>query len=122
MRAAKLPIPTEEQEQRTVAAYLDRIGVLWCHVPNGSGMYGGRNDGSRIHKNVKLKAMGVKSGVPDILIFDGFVAIELKRRKDGKVSPKQREWIEALKYRGWRVAVCNGAGEAIEQLKQWGYK
>ena len=77
----------------------------------------------------KLKAQGVKPGVPDVLIFDSppalperrGVAIELKRRKGGRATGYQQDWLTALAERGWFTAVCRGAGEAIEELKQLGY-
>jgi len=114
-------VPSEEDEQKAVAMYLDTLGVLWCHVPNG---------GAR-HKIVgaKLKGQGVKRGVPDIIIFTpppfdlrkrGAV-IELKNRNGGKVSTEQRAWLEELEKLGWLVAICKGADEAIKQIEAWGY-
>jgi hypothetical protein len=80
-------IPTEEQEQETLADLLDRVKyqgrpLRWCHVPNG----GKRHIGTA----VKMKKAGVKAGMPDILIFDAPPAvrwafkgavIELKKKK-----------------------------------------
>ena len=113
-------IPTEEQEQNAIAQFLDIIGVDWCHVPNGG------------HRNkivgAKLKAQGVKRGVPDILIFTppscgGYVgvAIELKKIKGGKTSKEQKEWLSMLKKYGWHTSVCKGSGEAIDLIKKLGY-
>ena len=55
-------IPTEEQEQVTLAHWLDLHKIAWFHPPNGG------------HRNVivgrKLKAQGVKRGVPDVMIVD----------------------------------------------------
>lgn len=115
--------PREDDEQRTVAEFLDRIGVLWCHVPNELGQ------GGNYQRASWLRAMGVKSGVPDILVFDPppagqyvGTAIELKRAsKSAKATENQRGWLEALKARGWAVALCRGAGEAIAFLQQLGY-
>jgi len=112
---------TESQIQRGVAAVLDRLGVCWCHVPNE----GKRNKiaGSR------LKAAGLKSGVPDILIFDPApndptvrgVAIELKRNKGGRLSENQKEWLDNLSRLGWHTAVCKGYGAAIKELERLGF-
>lgn len=121
--------PHESEEQKTVAAYLDARPVMWCHVPNGAGIIGGKLDGKRIGKLKKLEAMGVKKGVPDIVIFTrppkfpqcpGAV-IELKRRKGGTVSPEQLDWLARLTALGWKSAICKGATEAINQLREWGY-
>lgn len=120
MRSHTSYTPREDDEQRAVADFLDRIGVLWCHVPNELGQ--NRN----YRRAAWLKSMGVKSGVPDILIFDpppgveNYVgtAIELKRAsKYTKATEKQKSWLEALRARGWAVAVCRGAGEAIDFLQ-----
>lgn len=116
-----MPVPTEEQEQRTLAAWLDLQGLLWMHVPNG---------GARNHvTGAILKALGVKPGVPDIFVFGSppaasdhvGVAIELKRRVGGRLSPAQRRWLRDLEERGWYAAVCAGADEAIMLLERLGY-
>jgi hypothetical protein len=118
---ASAVIPKEEQEQEALAEWLDYKRILWTHVPN---------EGRRKPQyNAKLKRLGLKKGVPDILIFDpprkgeGFVgvAIELKRKKGGRVSPEQEGWLEALKEVGWYATVCNGADEAINILTSLGY-
>ena len=113
--------PPEEAEQQVLAKWLDMHKINWFHPPNGG------------HRNVvvaaKLKAQGVKPGVPDIVIVDRpplypdniGTAIELKRRKGGSVTPDQREWLCKLKDRGWAVAVCKGAAEAIDFLESLGY-
>ncbi len=49
------------------------------------------------------------------------VAIELKRQKGGRVTPEQTAWLEHLKARGWAVAVCRGAMEAIRFLQELGF-
>ncbi len=113
--------PLESVEQRRVADYLRARGdLLWTHVPNES------KRGPR--QGRALRDAGMKRGVPDILIFTPIyragvaapyvgLAIELKRRKGGKVSPEQREWINALGECGWRIAVAKGADEAISAIE-----
>ena len=129
-------LPTEEAEQRALALWLDWHKILWCHVPNG---------GERSKAVAgKLKAAGVKAGVPDVLVFDPprrcnrpgctdhvvacpldrvGVAIELKRRKPAasRVSVEQDAWANDLSERGWIVAICYGADEAIALLTELGY-
>lgn len=115
-----MPVPTEDQEQRVVAAWLDAHGVLWAHVPNG----GARN---RVTGAI-LRGLGVKAGFPDLLILDpppigGYVgaAIELKRKVGGRISPEQQDWINQLIDRHWFALVCHGAGDAIDVLTRLGY-
>ena len=74
-------------------------------------MFAVPNGGAR-HPAVaaKLKAEGVKSGVPDVLwpeargAFIG-LAIEFKHG-DSNPSKEQRERIDKLQRAGWLVAVC----------------
>lgn len=113
--------PTEAQEQRVVADWLDLHKIKWCHVPNGSFK-------SKAAAGI-FKALGLKSGIPDILIFDpppnapgrAGMAIEMKRVKGGTVSPEQKEWLSALEQRNWITQVCKGATEAIKTLEIFGY-
>lgn len=84
------------------------------HIPNG---------GSRhIAEASKLKAMGVKSGVPDIhlpISRHGFKGlwIELKRIKPpGIVSDEQEDWLAFLSEEGYDTRVCYGWEEARDVL------
>ena len=113
--------PPEEAEQVALVQWLELHKVKYAHVPNE-----GKH---KVQYRVKQKRLGVKAGVPDLLIFDPppacpdnvGVAIELKRRKGGRVTPEQTDWLNDLKDRGWAVAVCQGATEAIEFLESLGY-
>lgn len=118
-------VPTERQEQVRVAKLLDQLGLLWCHVPNEG--HGRRGKEGAI-RGARLRAEGLKSGVPDVLIFDknsrpGSVglAIELKRQKGGRVSEDQKRWLEELEKRGWVCKVCKGFDEVHQILKELGY-
>jgi hypothetical protein len=77
----------------------------------------------------RLKAEGVKSGVPDICLpvarhgCHGLF-IELKRPKatgltKGVKSANQGEWIEALRAEGFGACVCYGWQEAVAVLKEY---
>ena len=117
---------SEGDLQVAVAELLDHLGWLWCHPPNG----GARNAVT----GARLKREGVKPGVPDVLIFEDWedyetkvgpakdwwaqghgVAIELKHGK-GRVSPKQREWLEGLEARGWLVRECRTLDEVLAAI------
>jgi hypothetical protein len=116
--------PLEREEQAVLAQYLDARGVLWFHPPN---------EGKRkAWIGAKMKTQGLKSGVPDVLIFErwydkdapteratGFgLAIELKRQAGGNASQAQYDWLVALQRRGWKAVVCHGATEAITWLEK----
>jgi len=103
----------EDDLQMAVAQYLDLRGVLWCHVAN--------ERRTSIQSGVRLKKKGVKSGVPDVLIFNpnchySGLAIELKI-KPNKVSANQKVWLESLKPMRWRTEVCYSLDEVIELVE-----
>lgn len=70
----------------------------------------------------KNKRMGVKPGVPDMLIVypHNVLFLELKKEKGGVVSESQKHWIEALSATGVVTAVvAKGwleAKQAIDSL------
>lgn len=99
--------------QFVVARVLDALGVLWMHTPNGQL----RDPIVAGH----LVAAGVKAGVPDVMIFDGRRALELKREKGGRLEPDQRNWLDQLAGHGWETAVAHGSLAALEQLERWGF-
>lgn len=83
------------------------------HVPNG-----GKRD--RVTA-ARLKAEGVKAGVPDIVLpvprgsYHG-LWIELKS-DDGKPSKDQREWLEYLNAEGYCALLCYGWQTAREEIE-----
>jgi len=108
-------IGSEDNFQKSVARYLDSKGVLWFHCPNG----GHRN----VAEAAKLKAMGVKSGVPDVLIFQhqkgyhGF-AIELKVGKN-TCTDNQKEMQRHLMAHNWKVIVSYSLDHAIAEIDNY---
>ncbi len=85
---------------------------LMHHIPNG-----GKRDKATAKR---LKAEGVKAGVPDICLpcpsggFHGLY-IELKAGKN-KTTDYQDEWLEALSKQGYKTAVCYGWEQASEVI------
>ena len=77
-------IPSEEHEQRALALWLDWHKILWCHVPNG---------GERSKAVAgKLKAAGVKAGVPDVLVFETPpCGPDVLAKYDAGISQKRRK-------------------------------
>jgi hypothetical protein len=114
--------PTEAQEQKTLCEYLDRAGIFYLHVPNEL-----IRTKRQAIRNISL---GLKPGASDFLIFDhpplfpSFVgvALELKRRTGAKPTRNQQAFLLEMEKRGWFPMVCNGAGEAIQRLKELGYR
>jgi len=110
---------TEHEEQVTLFQWIEyqpTIRDIAYAVPNG---------GLR-HKAVagKLKAEGVRSGIPDVVIplrraQYGALYIEMKVRKGGRVSDDQAFRMQALANAGNLCVVCNGADEAIDEIKEY---
>jgi hypothetical protein len=79
------------------------------HVPNGGTRH--------VREAVKFKAMGVKPGVPDILLpipkppFNG-LAIEFKAGKN-KSTEQQLIWQDFLRKQQWYVTICYTWEDAI---------
>lgn len=114
-----MPVPTESVEQISLfrwAAYQANAHpeLRWLyHVPNG---------GHRSKATAgRLKAEGVKAGVPDIVlpepcgIYHGLY-IEMKRLRGSGATDKQSEWLEHLAERGYRTAVCRGWEAAAKEI------
>lgn len=114
--------PTEGEEQATLFHWCDMVNgkypelQLLFHIPNG----GER----RKSEAARMKAEGVKPGVPDLFLpvarvnYHGLF-IEMKRRKGGRVSDEQREWIGNLLANGYAVEVCRGWEEAKDAIENY---
>jgi hypothetical protein len=108
----------EEALQRTVVELLtlyENRGLLaYCHVPNG---------GYRTKAQAgAFKAMGVRSGVPDLIVWTDrghSFGIELKAGK-GTESDAQVLWRSTLESLGHRVYVAWSVDEveAVLRLEQ----
>ena len=108
----KLPMPSEHTEQVTFVNEFERMfpGVRVFAIPNG---------GLRSKMvAVKLKAEGVRSGVPDLYIPAWKVWVEMKREKGGRLSKEQKDWIAYLEGIGDTVIVGHGWRAAIEAIKK----
>lgn len=87
------------------ATYQRFPGIELLHsVPNGGGR--GKADAGR------LKAEGVKSGVPDVLwpvARGGFIGLAIEfKHGDGVPTKEQRGRINRMQREGWLVVVCWG--------------
>ena len=106
---------SEALEQRAVVEYCDLKKIPVFHIPNG----GYRNKAEAAH----LKAQGVRPGVPDLCVpvarygYHGLY-IEMKAKKNGRVSAYQQRWLALLRENGYCAYVFNGADAAIKLLDQ----
>lgn len=113
------PVPAESAEQQTLFQWARMMEGKW---PELRMLYHIPNEGKRSRvTGARLKAEGLKSGVPDICLpvargeHHGLY-IELKRRKNATVTKQQLEWIEDLVAQGYVAAVCRGCDEAISLI------
>lgn len=113
---------TEDEEQEALFEWAEwqsgrwpELGLLF-HIPNG----GLRNKVTA----ARMKLLGVKPGVPDLFLpvargdWNGLF-IEMKRRKGGRLSPLQVDWIEALGRQGYKTVVCFGAEAAESAIEDY---
>ncbi len=111
-------IPYESQEHLKLSTWMDYQRIFYVHIPNE--LIRGEKQAK------KYTQLGVKAGAPDFLIFDTMeqdcngIALELKRIKGGRVSPKQKEFLQKLEQNNWLTLICKGADEAIQKLKDLG--
>lgn len=116
-----MTIPTEHEEQKALFEWAE----ICIHKDKLKTMYAIPNGGER-HPAVavKLKAEGVKSGVPDICLpypcggYPGLY-IEMKRQKGGRLSDSQREWLRNLADNGYVCVVARGFEEARQAIEKY---
>jgi hypothetical protein len=113
------PAPSEHAEQAALIAWADghagrlpELGMIFA-IPNGGARH--------IATARKLRAEGVRAGVPDLMLAVARGAwhalfIELKRTRGGRVAPEQRQWHTALLAAGYDVRVCRGWMEAATAI------
>lgn len=111
-------VPTEAEETELLFQW---AALSRGKYPELAMMYHIPNEGKRSPATAaKLKAQGMQPGVPDICLpvsRGGFHAlyIEMKRKKGGRASKEQYEWIGKLNDAGNLAVICEG----FEQAKAW---
>lgn len=88
-------------------------GMVWFHVPNG---------GLRSKREAALlKAMGVRAGVADLILFHGgkLYALEIKA-PGGRVTEAQLQFLSDIDRAGAFTALPVGLDAALATLESWG--
>lgn len=128
---AKNDLPLETAEQQALikwAAFQSFAGMVLGDflfaIPNG----GSRSKNSR-HVSIeaiRLKAEGVRAGVPDLMLAipaNGYhgLFIEMKRasRSRSRISPQQRAWGKRLAGRGYKVIIAFGFEAAKTGIRDY---
>lgn len=124
--------PSEWTEQCAVINWWGQQCRAWGYdyrhllaVPNSGNISTGADFQDRKRAEIRmarLKAAGLRPGAPDLILAiprqpDCALWIEMKAL-DGRVSPEQDDY-HALLRGSYRVAVCKGAGAAIETIKDY---
>ncbi|TDJ74754.1 VRR-NUC domain-containing protein [Pseudomonas putida] len=116
------PVDREGQEQAALMKELQlrypQAYKLIYHVPNG---------GHRVKAVAgKLKAQGVKAGVPDLVLpmarggyFGLYIEFKAMPPFDAPVSPSQDAYLQALAGQGYLAIVCRGNIDAVEAIRAY---
>lgn len=113
-----------DPEHRAQVAVMTYATLARAEFPELALLFAIPNGGAR---NVivarKLKAEGVKPGVPDLFLpvprgsWHGLF-IEMKA-EGGRLSDLQEQWRVGLQQQGYRVAVCYGSHAALDVLQAY---
>ena len=112
-RAATTPsnIPTEHQEQCAFVKWFrhqyPRVRIF--AVPNAAMR--------SVELASYLRAEGMTPGVPDLVVIEWKLLIEMKRVKGSVISDEQHGWREYAHRIGWNHVFAYGCDHAIEYVK-----
>lgn len=111
------PSREEDQLQMAIIDNLSARGnpnVIWYHIPNQG--YRGAGYGA------KLKAMGVRSGVPDLafVLEDGSAAFLELKSSTGDVSREQMDFAKKCFRMGVKHEFARDIDTALSILTEWG--
>ena len=112
----KLPPPKEHDEQVAFVRWFraQYPGLLIYSIPNGSHLAG--TNGQRAAQIARLKAEGMRPGMPDLHIPWYNLYIEMKRQRGGRLSQEQRDVHHHLQCAGRKVIVAKGWEDAAAQV------
>ena len=115
MKASKLKLSNELQEQIAVVEYCELRGLPIVHIPN---------EGKRsVVTGAQLKRAGMRPGFPDLFLprpmgkYHGLF-IEMKYG-NGKTTADQEWWLSTLSREGYAVRVCYGFDEAVRCIEAY---
>lgn len=114
---------TEDQHQMAVIKWSQQASIrkkypelkLLYHIPNERKCAPGQG--------MKLKRMGVRSGVPDLELpvargrYHGLY-IEMKT-ENGRTSDQQKWWVNELTLQGYLCSVCYGWEDAVKEIERY---
>jgi len=115
----------EDKEQEALfawAKYFNELRNIFA-VPNGAFLAGDAT--ARAKQMNRLKKQGLKTGVSDIFLpvaknGKHGLFIEMKNASGkGRLSGEQKDFLSEMASAGYACAICHGAGEAIDEIKDY---
>lgn len=112
-------------EHQIQAAFIKEIRILETRYPELRTLFAVPNAAKRSFKlAAMLKAEGMLSGVPDIILpvarkgFNGLM-IEFKKPVTGRLTGSQQLYIDLVVKENWLVVVMTDAQAAIDTVKNY---
>ena len=116
---------TEASEHQIQASFIKEIRLLEQRYPELRTLFAVPNAAKRSFKlAAMLKAEGMLSGVPDIILpvarkgFNGLM-IEFKKPVTGRLTGAQQDYIDLIVKENWLVVVMTDAQAAINVVKNY---
>lgn len=115
-------IPTELQEQIAIFQWANLMTKKYPILKYMNASLNGVR--LTIGQATLAKKSGMVKGYPDIFLpvrnkTHNGLFIELKRVKNGVVSPEQKDFISFLNSQGYLAIVCKGSQSAIETIESY---
>jgi len=119
MKAKKEDFPLEADEQQKFILFLEKLisggkEIKYSSIPNSTYT-------KSWNQKRKNKEQGLRAGLPDLflIVSNQALFIEMKR-KNGKLSENQKEWINAInECYGLQAFVCFGCEEAKQVINSF---
>lgn len=121
VKKRKKPGRDEENLQKQCVEWFDkqhpRLRQRLFHVPNALAFAGGGNRGAFMGKMARLKAMGLRSGIPDLFLAipsKGFHGLFLEAKSEmGTVSKEQGTFMASSAANGYATQVFRTLDEFV---------
>ncbi|MEM1973305.1 MAG: VRR-NUC domain-containing protein [Thermoplasmata archaeon] len=106
----------EYQHQELFNKYMSyRPNILWSSSIAGVNL--------PIITATRLKRMGYKRGLPDIMIFEprqGYHGLFIEMKREGGRLTKEQKWfLDELNRRGYKAVVCYSFKQAIDIVENY---
>lgn len=120
-KVRRKPAKNEHCLQRAIVKWCNGLGSgivrdRFAAIPNGGSR--GSTAKDRMIAGARMKAEGVRAGMPDMVFWKGagIVWLEVKNGTSGKVSESQKSVHESLRNNGHEIAVVRSLAEAITEI------